>query len=99
MLDLAQFRTRRHLAHEVGLRDLGLRVLAYAPAAIEDHEPITDQVRVPGVMGDEDDAEASVAGVGNVAQHQPGLFDAQSGRRLVEDQDLRTEVHGSRDSD
>ncbi|CAH0327618.1 hypothetical protein SRABI128_06285 [Microbacterium sp. Bi128] len=51
------------------------------------------------VVGDEDDPEAAVAGLQDVAEHHAGLLHAQGRGGLVQDQDLRAEVHGPGDRD
>jgi len=45
------------------------------------------------VVGDQDDAEAAIARLGDQAQHDGGLVDAERRGRLVEDQDLGAEMH------
>ena len=68
-------------------------------AELEDHEVVADQVGVVRVVGDEDDAEAGVAGRGDVLQHHAGLLDAERGGRLVEDQHPGAEVDRPGDRD
>ena len=48
------------------------------------------------VVCDEDDADAVVARCEDVAQHDTGRLHAERRRRLVQDQDARTEVDGAR---
>jgi hypothetical protein len=48
-------------------------------------------------MGDEDDAKAAVASLGDVLQHDAGLPDAKRGGRLVEDEHAGPEVDGAGD--
>ncbi len=62
-------------------------------------EVVADHEGVVRVVGDEDDAEAAVAGGGDVLQDHAGLFDAEGGGRLVEDEDAGAEVDGAGDRD
>ena len=78
-------------------RHLGPREVTHAASTTQQHEPVAHRVGVVRVVRDEDDAETTVAGRGDVLQHDAGLPDAERGGRLVEDQHARTEVHRAGD--
>ena len=81
-----------HHLHQLLQGHLGLGEVAHAASATQQHEPVTHRVGVVRVVGDEDDAEAAVARLGDVLQHHAGLADAEGGGRLVEDQHPGPEV-------
>jgi hypothetical protein len=60
---------------------------------------VADHEGVVGVVGDEDHAEAGVAGGGGVFEDDPGLFDPERGGGFVEDQYPGAEVDGAGDRD
>ena len=90
---LLQLRATGHEAGQLGHGDLVLLPVAEAAAPLEDQEAVADRVGVVRVVGDEDDPQAALLGLDDVAQHHPGLLDAQGRGRLVQDQHLGPEVH------
>ncbi|MCY1224178.1 hypothetical protein D9M72_363240 [compost metagenome] len=92
--EFGELSTAGHLGGELVEGDVLLFVVADRLAALEQQEPVTDGEGVVRVVGDEDDAQAAVAGLQDVAQHHAGLLHAEGRRRLVKDQHLRAEVHG-----
>src|SRR4029450_2418655 len=86
-----------HEAGQLGHGDLALVPVAEAAAPLEDEEVVADRVGVVGVVGDEDDAEAALLGLDDVAEHHPCLLDPEGRSRLVEDQHLGPEVHRTGD--
>src|SRR6266511_3176302 len=91
--ELFQLGTAGHQPGQLVAADLRLGVVTEAAAPVEDQEAVADRVGVVRVVGDEHDAEAPVAGLGDVAQHHPGLLDAQRRGGLVEDEHPGAEVH------
>ena len=79
--------------------DLALRVVADHPAAVEEHEAVADREGVVRVVGDEDHADAALARLEDVLEHDARLLDAERRGRLVEDQHARAEVDRPRDRD
>jgi hypothetical protein len=71
----------------------------HEPATVEQVEAVADQVGGMRVVGDQDDADTSLAGLPGIAQDDAGLLDTQGAGGLVEDEDLRTEVDGAGDGD
>ena len=67
VLELRQLATARHQADELLAVDLGLREVAEALAAVQDHEAVADRVGVVRVVGDEDDGDAALARLEDVA--------------------------------
>ena len=64
--------------------------------AFEDDEPVANDISMVRIVGDEDDSQASRPGQSDVAQHRAGLLNAQGSRRLIENQDLGSEIDCSR---
>src|SRR5918995_1048635 len=95
----SMFGAAGHHLHELVAADAALVPRAHHPAAVEDHEAVADRPGVMRVVGDEDDAEPTVARLHDVAQDDPGLLDPERRRRLVEDQQLGAEVHRAGDRD
>src|SRR5262249_8565215 len=90
--ELLQLGAAGHHPQEVLAADLALRRAVHQPSAVEDGEAIADRVGVMGVVGDEYDADAAVARLQDVAEHDPRLLDAECRGRLVKDQHSRAEV-------
>src|SRR4051794_24426346 len=66
-----------HLAGELVEADLGAFFVEDGLAEFQDDEVVADEVGVVGVVGDEHDTEAGVAGGCGVFEDHTGLFDAQ----------------------
>src|SRR6476619_1199983 len=81
----------RHLLGQVLERDLVIRAVQLLLTPIEEHEVVTDHVRMMRVVRDEHHTESRLLRRGDVLQHHTRLLDTQGGRRLVEDQYPRTE--------
>src|SRR6476661_8751805 len=97
--EFREFGAAGHLGGEFVEGDVLLVVVADRFAALEQQEPVTDREGVVRVVGDEDDAQAAVAGLQDVAQHHAGLLDAEGRGGFVQDQDLGPEVDGAGDRD
>src|SRR6478752_4473583 len=97
--ELGELVTAGHLAGQLVETHVGALLVEHGLAELEDDEVVADEVRVVRVVGDEDDAEAGVAGRSRVLQHHAGLLDAEGRGRLVEDEHAGAEVDGAGDRD
>src|SRR3954447_19437115 len=95
--ELVELGPAGHEPRDLLLRDLALGEVAEAAAPAEQEEPVGHREGVVRVVGDEDDADAAVARLRDVAQDDAGLPHAQRRRRLVEDQHPGAEVDGAGD--
>src|SRR6478752_6147317 len=97
--ELGELVAAGHLARELVETDVGALLVEHGLAELEDDEVVADEVGVVRVVGDEDDAEAGVAGRSRVLEHDTGLLDAEGRGRLVEDEHAGAEVDGPGDRD
>src|SRR5690606_21233846 len=86
-----------HLGGQLFDRDFRLRVVPDGAAAFQQQERVPYRIRVMRVVRNEDDTQPAIARLEDVAQHHAGLFDAQGGGGLIEDQDLGPEIHRAGD--
>ena len=97
--ELRQLLAAGHLPGELVQRELVAVCVEDHPAELEDDEVVADEVGVVRVVGDEDDPETGVARLDDVLQDHARLLHAERRRRLVEDDDLGTEVDRPGDRD
>ncbi len=97
VLEGGEFGAAGHVVGEFFEADVGAGGGEFHGAQAQDAEVVADHVGVVGVVGDEDDAQAAVAGGGDVLEDDAGLFDAEGCGGLVEDEDAGAEVDGAGD--
>ncbi len=59
------------------IADVFLGERTHGMATVEDEETVTHRVRVPRVVGDENDGQALLAGFDDALQHHARLLDAE----------------------
>ena len=99
VLERGEFGATRHVVGQLFKGDLAALGGQFEGTQAQHVEVVADQVGVVWVVGDEDDAEAALAGGGDVFEHDAGLFDAEGGGGLVQDEDAGAEVDGAGDGD
>src|SRR2546430_7826124 len=90
---------RDHPRGQVREPDLALRELAHHPSAIQDHEAVGYLVHVGGVVLHVDAGGAPRLDSLDERQHLAHLAHRESGRGLIEHDEVGLEVHGARDGD
>src|SRR5687768_11825298 len=92
--DHLQFLATGHEVLQFLERNLALVEGAERLSTIENREAVADSKGVTDIVGNKNHAEALLLDLMNVLQHHGCLGDTQCGCRLIEDEDLGSEING-----